>query len=121
MKNEIVSNIKSYKDLKLAKKRLKLEIRQQEESFKNNPVFNIATSLFGSNKQSNVFKKPLSFVSNKNSFSFSKDHDLKSIAENILSTILISNKVTRKYFIAFTIAKEMVPFTLQKVNELLRK
>jgi len=121
VKNEIVSNINCYDDLKLAKSRLKLEIKQQEESFKDNSILRIASSLFTGGRPTNAFKKPLSFASIKSPLSFSSENNLMSIAENLLGTFLITNKLTRKYFIAYTIAKEMIPFTLQKVNELLKK
>ncbi len=121
MKNEIVSNISSYDDLKLAKNRLRFEINKQEDSFKDNPILKIYTSLFGGENQQNVFKKPLSFASIKNPLSFTQDKNLRSTAENILGTLLVTNKVTRKYFIAYTIAKEMIPFTIQKFSELLKR
>jgi predicted Mrr-cat superfamily restriction endonuclease len=123
MKNEIVSNISSYDDLKLAKNRLRFEIKKQEDSFKDSPILKISTSLFGGGKHgNNIFKKPLSFSSiNKESSSFIQDINLRSTAESILSTLLVSNKITRKYFIAYTVAKEMIPFTIQKFSELIKR
>jgi len=105
-------HINSYEDLKEAKKQLKLDIVVQEEAFRNNPIFKISSSLF----KGAPFKTSI----NTTMESFSLDN-YKKIAENILSTFLMANKKTRKYFIAFVIAKEMVPFTIQKINEVMKK
>lgn len=122
MKNEIVSNINCYDDLKLAKHRLRFEIKKQEDSFKDNPISRITSSFFGGRKHnSSIFKKPLTFASIKNPLSSGHDHNLKSTAENIIGTLMVTNKVTRKYFIAYTIAKEMIPFTIQKFSDLLKR
>ena len=48
-------------------------------------------------------------------------HDYKKVVINLLSTALMANKKTRKFFVAFVIAKEMVPFILEKVNEFVKK
>jgi len=104
-------HINSYEDLKKVKKQLKLDIVAQEEAFGNNPIFKISSSLF----------KGASFKSSLNTSMESISlENYKRIAENLLSTVLMANKKTRKFFIAFIIAKEMIPFTIQKINEVMK-
>jgi len=112
VKNSV--RINSFEELKIERQRLKNEIRMQEESFRNNPIMKISNSLVGGfkSKGDNPFKHPLSF---KN------DVNLKLGVEGILSTLLLASKSTRKYFIAYTVAKEMIPYTLTKIQDLLKK
>jgi len=106
----IKNNLKihSYKDLINAKILLRSEIEEQENSFMNNPVFKISSSFFKGNSFKNSFQK---------SFESLSLDDIKKTGENLLSTVLMANKKTRKFFIAFIIAKEMVPFVFMKINE----
>ncbi|MFD1316917.1 hypothetical protein [Namhaeicola litoreus] len=106
--------INSFEELRNEKQRLKNEIRAQEQSFRNNPIMKISNSLIGGfkSKSDNPFKHPLSF---------NKDVNLKFGAEGILSTLLLASKSTRKYFIAYTVAKEMIPFTIMKIQDFLKK
>lgn len=101
----------SFAELLQEKSRLKREIEDQEFAFKENPIYKISTSLLDANS-SNPFKRPLTFNSDKN---------LKIGAEGIISALLLASKTTRKYFIGYTIAKEMIPFTIQKINEFIKK
>lgn len=111
MNDEIGFKINSYKDLEVAKKLLKVEIEVQEIEFKNNPIFKISSSFFKGNSFKGSFQ---------NSFtSLSTDNYIKAIG-NIISTILMTNKKTRKFFVAFLIAKEMIPYTIQKINDLIK-
>jgi len=112
MSNAINFKINSYKDLINTKTLLRSEIEEQEMSFKNNPIFKISSSFF----KGGSFKS--TFQSSFDSVSFD---ELRKMSQNLLSTVLMANKKTRKFFIAFIIAKEMVPFTLQKINDLLKK
>ena len=104
--------ITTFDDLNLAKKDLSNKIKAQEEEILNSPVFTIPAALF----QGGSIKGSL-----KNSMdSISLDH-YKKAAMNLLSTVLMANKRTRKFFVGFIIAKEMVPFILDKVNEYVKK
>ena len=109
MSNGLNFNINSYDDLINAKKILKSEIEEQENSFINNPVFKISSSLFSGDSFKGSFQK---------SFDSLSLSDMIKTGENLLSTILMANKKTRKFFIAFVVAKEMVPFLLTKINEI---
>lgn len=110
--NQIHFNIKSYEDLKIAKKQLKCDIEDQESAIINNPLIKISSSIFGGSSFKSSFKTSVESISLEN---------YKRVAENILSTVLMANKKTRKFFIAFIIAKEMIPFTIQKIDEVLKK
>ena len=110
--------IRTYEDLMNAKEFIKSEVEQQEAKFKNNPVFRISTSLFQGNSLVNAIKGPLSSASSISSFS--KENYMKT-AENLLRTFLLANKKTRSIFVGFVVAKEMIPFTLQKINEFFKK
>jgi hypothetical protein len=112
MKGEFGSRINSYEDLINVKSRLRIEIEEQGNEIKNNPLFKLPASIFKGNSFKSSFKSSVESISLD---------DYKKTAENILSTILMANKKTRKFFIAFIIAREMIPFTIQKVNELLKK
>jgi len=104
--------IKTYEDLLVARQFLKSEIKEQEDSFKNNPIFKISSSLFKGNSLKSSIKNPLASL---------KSESYVKAAESLLSTILFANKKTRSIFIGYIIAKEMVPFTLQKINDLLNR
>lgn len=111
--------IRTYEDLIIAKQFLKSEIEQQEAKFKDNPVFKISSSLMKGNLISGSKKSPLSAISSLSSSALSGNY-LKT-AENLLSTFLLANKKTRSMYVGFIIAKEMIPFTLQKINEALKR
>jgi len=112
MKSEFGTRINSYEDLIKAKSQLRLKIEEQGNDIKNNPFFKLPASIFKGNSFKSTVKSSVESISLD---------DYKKTAENLLSTILMANKKTRKYFIAFVIAREMIPFTIQKVNELLKK
>jgi len=111
MSKEINFNITSYEDLLKAKNILKSEIEEQEVSFINNPLFKISSSLFSGGSLKGSFQK---------SFETLSIDDIKKTGENLLSTFLMANKRTRKFFIAFVVAREMVPFLFTKINELFK-
>lgn len=105
-KNEF--NIESFDDLKFAQKQLRLDNEIIELSIKENPVVKITSSLLGGNSIKDTFGNNLS-GGNRQS------------GGKMIKALLLASKVTRKYFIGYTIAKEMVPYTLNKVNDLLKK
>lgn len=101
-------NIDSFEDLEFAREQIKKDLKEQEMSFKQNPVVKISSSLLGANGIQENFTNKLS-VGNRRSGS------------NMVNTLLLASKFTRKYFIAYTIAKEMVPFTLNKIKGIFKK
>lgn len=111
MKRKLDYTISSYEDLMNFKQDLKSEISRQELEIKNNKFLKISSSIFNGES----IKQPL--------FESFSSIDLKGILSspiaNILSTFLMSNKITRKYFISFTIIKEMVPFAIEKIKEII--
>jgi len=109
MSNGINFKINSFEELRNTKKQLKAEIEEQENSFMNNPLFKISSSFFKGDSFKNSFQK---------SFDTLSFDDLLKTGENLLSTVLMANKKTRKFFIAFVVAKEMVPFLFSKLNEI---
>lgn len=120
MSKEITKSIRTYKDLKAAKQRLNAEVAEIENSLTDNPLTRIASSLFGKDTHDSPFQRPLSFLIPPNASSHSSNK-LIGTAENLLGTFLVSNKFTRKYFIGFTIAKEIVPYAIHKFNDIFRK
>lgn len=119
MSNYKISGIRTYDDLKAEKARLKSEVKNIESDFKSNPVLKISTAIFGKDKHADsAFKRPLSFLTKKNDNALTTG--LVHTTENLLGTFLISNKFTRKYFIGYTIAKEMIPFAVKKFNEVFK-
>ena len=105
-----VYNIESFEDLKFAQDQIKKDNNEIELSFKENPIVKISSSLFGGGGGSvkEIFANNLS-VGNRQP------------GAKMIKTLLLANKFTRKYFVGYTIAKEMVPYTLHKVNQLLHK
>ncbi|MCK5639051.1 MAG: hypothetical protein KAH67_10075 [Flavobacteriaceae bacterium] len=104
-------NIENFEDLKFAKQQIKQDIKKQETSFKNNPLVKISSSLFGGGSSNSVKSSLFNSLSSKDGRSGSK----------MIKTLLLANRSTRKYFIAYTIAKEMIPFTLDKINGLFKE
>lgn len=112
MRSKLNQRISTFEELNLAKKRLSVQIKEQEEEILSNPIISIPSAIL----QGGTFKNSL-----KTSMeSFSLDH-YKAAAVSLLSSFLMANKRTRKFFVAFIIAKEMLPFILQKIDEYVKK
>lgn len=112
MKSKPESKITSFEELNAAKVDLANTIKSQEEEILSNPLLTIPAALFqGGSLKGNILDSMESI---------SLDH-YKKAALNLLSTALMANKRTRKFFIGFIIAKEMVPFIRDKVNEYVKK
>ncbi len=119
MSDSKIYGIKTFADLKAEKAKLKSEISNIELDFKSNPVLKISSAIFGKDKHADsAFKRPLSFLTKDNDSALTTG--LVHTTENLLGTFLISNKFTRKYFIGYTIAKEMIPFAIKKFNEVFK-
>ncbi len=112
MKSKSGVRITTFQELNREKQHLADEIKNQEEEILNSPVFTIPAAIFQGGSIKGSIKDSLD--------SISFDH-YKKTALNLLSTALMANKKTRKFFVAFVIAKEMVPFLLEKVNEYVKK
>lgn len=104
--------IRSFEELLLAKQNLKIEIKDQEADIMSSPLFSIPSAFF----QGSGFKS--SFKNSLDSVSLS---DYKHAAMNLLGTALMANRRTRKFYIGFVIAKELVPFFIEKFNDLVKK
>ncbi|MGI9532697.1 hypothetical protein [Lutimonas sp.] len=112
MKSKAERKITSFEELNAAKIELANTIKNQEEEILKNPLFTIPSALFqGGSLKGNIMDSMESI---------SLDH-YKKAAMNLLSTALMANRRTRKFFIGFIIAKEMVPFIRDKVNEYVKK
>jgi len=98
-------DICSFKELQIARVNLKQTIKTQEESFRNNPISKIASSFNDSKSVSKSLKEGFSNL------------NLQS-AETIISSLFLALKSTRKYYIGYIVAREMIPFVIEKVNEI---
>ncbi len=99
-------DIKSYEDLRAARKKLRISIQEQEQSFKDNPIIKIVDSI--KNKES--IKSTL----------FDNLPEIKfETGEKLIGSFLLTNKVTRKYFAGYLVAKEMIPFLIDKIKGLI--
>lgn len=110
--NRNIHSITSFEELQIAKNALKDEIYFQEIELKDTQVYKIGSSLLGvkSGKEFSI-----------NSISpFNLNGIINGPIGSLLSTILMANKKTRKYFVSFTIAKEIIPFALHRINEMLQ-
>lgn len=112
MKSRREAQITSFKELNIAKHHLQEDLKTQEDEILNSPLFSIPAAILKGGSVSGSFKNSLE--------SFSLEH-YKKAAMSLLSTVLMSNRRTRKFFVGFIIAKEMVPFILDKVNEYVKK
>ena len=110
--NNSQRKIKTFADLNLAKQELALEIKEQESNFLNSPIFTISAAILEAGNIKGSLKSSIESISL---------HDFKRVALNLISTVLMANRRTRKFAIGFIIAKEMVPFLLEKVNEFVKK
>ncbi len=112
MKSRIGAGITTFDDLNLAKQKLENTIKVQEKEILSSPVLSIVMGIFQGDSVRSSLKNSMESVSIEH---------YKKAAINLLSTLLMANKKTRKFFVGFIIAKEMIPFILEKVNEYVKK
>lgn len=105
-------SIVSFKELNIARRQLKDDIQKQEEQIFSHPLVSIPTALLKGKTLKNSIKMSMESVS--------LEH-FKSVAFNIIGTALMANKRTRKLFVGYMIAKEMIPFILAKLKEYTNK
>lgn len=98
----------SFEDLLRLKQNSKIEISELESKIKNNKILKLSSSFLNEESMKEPLFETLSSINLKDLLSgpFAK----------IISTFLMSNKIARKYFISFTIVKEMIPFILEKIK-----
>ena len=104
--------IKTFADLNLAKQNLKLTIKEQESEILSNPVLSIPLSIIKGGSIKGSLQKSMESVSL---------YDYKQAFLSLISAVFMANKKTRKFFVAFIIAKEMVPFIIDKLNDFVKK
>jgi hypothetical protein len=112
MKSRSVARITTFDELNLAKQKLARTIKEQEDEFLSSPLLSIVSGIVQGGSVRNSLKHSME--------SISFEH-YKKAALNLIGTVLMANKRTRKFFVGFIIAKEMVPFLLEKINEYVKK
>ncbi len=100
--------IKSYEDLSLAIQQLKEETDMLEKEIADTPVAKVFTSF---KEKTDRKESVLGMLLN------SKD----TIGSTILKTIMMSNKLTRKYYMAYMVAKEVIPNAVNEIKEAVNK
>lgn len=109
MKSDL-HTITSFEELQRAKHALKDKIYFQELELKDTKIFKIGSSLLGLKS------------SNEPSVNSMSPFNLNGIVNGpigtLISTVLMANSRTRKYFVSFSIAKEIIPLALKRINEI---
>ena len=100
------------KDLERAKKELKQEITLQEDELLQNPLVSIPMSFLQSSTLKGSIQNSLESISLEN---------YNQALMSLIGTVMLANKRTRKFFIGFVIAKELVPFVIDRVKEAMKK
>lgn len=100
------------KDLERAKQDLREQIAQQEDEILNNPIVSIPMSFMQSSSVKGSIQNSLESISLGN---------YKHALMSLIGTVMLANKRTRKFFIGFVIAKEMVPYVVKKFSEVTKK
>ena len=106
------NSIRSYAELKAAKEQLKLEVKDQEAQILDHPMVSIPMALFHKSSVKGALQHSMESISLDN---------YKKAAMSLISTVMLANKRTRKFFVAFVMARELVPFILDKAREVLKK
>ena len=104
--------IRSMKDLSRAKQDLRDEIALQEAELLNNPIVSIPMSFLNSSSIKGSIQNSLESISLEN---------YKNALMSLIGTVMLANKRTRKFFIGFIIAKELVPYAMEKIGQLMKK
>lgn len=94
--------IQSYNDLSLAIQQLKVETVILEKEILEKPIVKMVSSLNKKQERKETF---LGMLMNSK----------ESLSSTIIKSFFMSNKLTRKYFTAYMVAKEIIP---QAVNEI---
>ncbi len=100
------------RDLNRATERLRLEIADQEVELLEHPLVSIPMALIEGVSVKGSIHDSLE------SFSLG---NYKNALMSLAGTFLLANRKTRKIFIVFMLAKELVPFVLNKMNDIIKK
>ena len=112
MKVKSQTPIRSMKELNEAKERLSLEIVAQESELLEHPLISIPMALMeGTSVKGSIHESIESFSLG----------NYKNALMSLVGTVMLANRKTRKIFIVFMIAKELVPFIVHKMNDVLKK
>ena len=104
--------IRSMQDLNRAKERLRLEIAAQEVELLEHPLVSIPMALIdGASVKGSIHDSIESFSLG----------NYKNALMSLLGTFLLANRKTRKIFIVFMLAKELVPFVVHKMSAIVKK
>ena len=107
----MAKNITTYQDLISIKKDLKQEVNYIEDDIKNSNIIKISNLLIKGKSMD---------VPSLDTFHLPHVKDIiSSPLGNVLSTFLLSNKKIRKYFIAFVIVRETVPYAITEIKKLI--
>jgi hypothetical protein len=112
MRIESQYRIRSMKDLERAKRDLREQISQQEAELLGHPLVSIPMSFLQSSSIKGSIQNSLESISLEN---------YKNALMSLIGTVMLANKRTRKFFIGFVLAKELVPYAVQKIGELMKK
>jgi hypothetical protein len=100
------------KDLNRTKERLRLEIAAQEVELLEHPLVSVPMALIeGSSIKGSIHDSLESFSLG----------NYKNALMSLVGTFLLANRKTRKIFIVFMLAKELVPFVIHKMNDIVKK
>lgn len=112
MKVNTKTPIRSMKDLNRTKERLRLEIAAQEVELLEHPLVSVPMALIeGSSIKGSIHDSLESFSLG----------NYKNALMSLVGTFLLANRKTRKIFIVFMLAKELVPFVIHKMNDIVKK
>ena len=112
MKVDSSAPIRSMRDLNRAKETLRLEIADQEVELLEHPLVSIPMALIdGASVKGSIHDSIESFSLG----------NYKNALMSLAGTFLLANRKTRKIFIVFMLAKELVPFVIHKMNDIIKK
>ncbi len=112
MKVDSSAPIRSMRDLNREKERLRLEIADQEVELLEHPLVSIPMALIeGASVKGSIHDSLESFSLG----------NYKNALMSLAGTFLLANRKTRKIFIVFMLAKELVPFVIHKMNDIIKK
>ena len=112
MKVDSSAPIRSMRDLNRAKETLRLEIADQEVELLEHPLVSIPLALIdGASVKGSIHDSIESFSLG----------NYKNALMSLAGTFLLANRKTRKIFIVFMLAKELVPFVIHKMNDIIKK
>lgn len=107
----MAKNISTYQELIAARSELKSEVSNIEYEIKNNKTIRFTSSILDGKS----LKEPLI----ESLYGLDLKNILTSPLGSLASTFFLTNKYIRKYFVAFSIIKETVPYAYKKIKEMI--